>query len=100
MILRAKKISGPEALRIGLVNQVVPNKELKQRANDLAKELASMPPIAVAEVLRCVVGAGESSLQDGLYEERQAVLRTMGTKDSQEGMMAFLEKRKPQFTGE
>lgn len=100
MILRAKKISGPEALRIGLVNEVVPNSELKQRAHDLAKELASMPPISVAEVLRCVVGVSERSLQEGLYEERQAVLRAMGTKDSQEGMMAFRQKRKPHFTGE
>ena len=59
-----------------------------------------MPPVAMAEVLRCVVGAGERSLQEGLYEERQGVLRGLGTKDSQEGMMAFLEKRKPKFTGE
>ncbi len=100
MILRAKKISGSEALRIGLVNEVVPNSELKQRAHDLAKELASMPPISIAEILKCVVEVGERSLEEGLHEERRAVLRTMGTKDSQEGMMAFLEKRKPIFTGE
>lgn len=100
MILQAKKISGPEAFRIGLVNEVVPNSKLKQRAHDLAKELTLMPPVPMAETLRCVVGAGERSLQEGLYEERQAVLRSLGTKDSQEGMLAFLEKRKPVFTGE
>jgi enoyl-CoA hydratase len=100
MILRAKKISGPEALRIGLVQEVWPLAELKQRGHALAHELAAMPPIAVAGVLRAVVGAGEKSLDEGLAAERDAVLRTMGTKDQQEGMRAFLEKRRPRFTGE
>jgi enoyl-CoA hydratase len=100
MILRAKKISGPEALRIGLVNEVWPNDELQQRAQDLAHELAAMPAIAVAGVLRCVVGAGRDALSEGLLAERKAVLATMGTKDQQEGMRAFLEKRKPVFIGE
>lgn len=100
MILRAKKISGPEALRIGLVHEVWPNDELQRRALDLAKELAAGPSIAIAGVLRSVVGAGEKPLEEALAEERRAVLRTMGTKDQAEGMQAFLEKRKPNFTGE
>jgi enoyl-CoA hydratase/carnithine racemase len=100
MILRAKKIGGPEALRIGLVQEVWPNDELKQRARDLAQELAAMPPVAVAGVLECVVGAGEKPLAEGIAEERRAVQSTMGTADQREGMMAFLEKRKPHFTGE
>jgi enoyl-CoA hydratase len=100
MILRAKKISGPEALRIGLVNEVWPNDELQERAQGLAQDLAAMPAIAVAGVLRCVVAAGERSLTDALAEERRAVLQTLGTKDQREGMLAFLEKRKPNFTGE
>ncbi len=100
MILRAKKVSGPEALRIGLVNEVWPNQELKQRAHDLAVELSEMPAGAVAGVLRCVVGAGELSLPEGLYAERQAVLQNSGTKDQMEGMMAFMEKRKPKFNAD
>ena len=97
MILRGRKISGPEAYRIGLVTEVVPNAELKKRALELAKELSEMPALAVSEVLRCVVEYGDVPLQEGLYQERQSVLKTMGTKDSQEGMMAFLQKRKPRF---
>ena len=97
MILRAKKISGPEALRIGLVNEVWPIGELFERAHDLALELAAMPATAVAGVLRCVVGAGEKSLAEGIAEERRAVLATMGTPDQREGIQAFLEKRKPRF---
>jgi enoyl-CoA hydratase len=100
MILRAKKLSGPEAMRIGLVGEVWPNAELQQRALGLARELAAMPPIAVAGVLRCVVSAGHRPLQEALAEERRAVEATMGTRDQQEGMMAFLEKRRPRFTGE
>ena len=100
MILRGKKITGPEALRIGLVQEIWPIEELKPRARALAQELAAQPPLAVAGVLRAVVGAGEKTLEEGLLEERRAVMATMGTKDQQEGMRAFLEKRKPRFTGE
>jgi enoyl-CoA hydratase len=100
MILRARKIDGPEALRIGLVHEVHPLAELKQAAKALARELAAMPPVAVAGVLRCVVGAGGAPLDEALAEERRAVMRCFGTKDQAEGMRAFLEKRKPLFTGE
>ncbi|MCP4751262.1 MAG: enoyl-CoA hydratase/isomerase family protein [Proteobacteria bacterium] len=97
MVLRAKHVSGPEALRIGLVNEVWPNDQLKAKAHALAKELSDMPAGSVAGVLKCVVGAGEHSLQEGLYVERQEVLRHRGSKNQMEGMMAFMEKRKPKF---
>jgi enoyl-CoA hydratase len=100
MILRAKKISGPEALRIGLVNEVWPIDELFRRAQDLAQELASMPAAAVAEMLRCIVGFGDRPLAEGIAQERRAVLATMGTPDQREGIQAFLEKRKPVFNRE
>ncbi|MFQ5473267.1 MAG: enoyl-CoA hydratase/isomerase family protein, partial [Dehalococcoidia bacterium] len=100
MILRAKKISGPEALRIGRVHEVWPNDELQERAQALARELASGPAIAIAGVLRAVVGSADKTLEEALAEERRAVMRTMGTKDQAEGMRAFMEKRKPNFTGE
>jgi enoyl-CoA hydratase len=100
MILRARKISGPEALRIGLVQEVWPNDELQQRAQDLAHELAAMPRLAVAGVLECVVGAGAASLEEAIAVERRAVRATLGTADNQEGMRAFLEKRPPRFHSE
>jgi enoyl-CoA hydratase len=100
MILRAKKISGPDALRIGLVNEVWPLNELFQRADELALELAEMPADAVAGVLRCVVGADEKPLDQSLGDERKAVLSTMGTSNQREGMKAFLEKRSPRFNRE
>jgi len=100
LILRAKKIDGKEALRIGLVHEVHPLDELKAAARALALEIAAMPPIAVAGVLRCVVGAGEASLDEALAVEREAVVRCGRTRDQVEGMMAFMEKRRPVFTGE
>ena len=100
MILRARKISGPEAHRIGLVQEVHPLASLKDAAQALARELAAMPPVSVAGVLRCVVGAGDASLDVALAEERAAVMRCASTRDQIEGMRAFLEKRRPVFTGE
>lgn len=97
MILRAKKISGPDALRIGLVHEVWPLAELFERAHALAHELAAMPARAVAGMLRCLVGAEERTLEENIAAERRAVLDTMGTPDQREGMRAFLEKRKPRF---
>lgn len=97
MILRGKMISGPEAYRIGLVQEVWPNDELQDRAQALAHELARQPTAAVAGVLDCVVRAGELSLEEALAVEREAVEATWGTKDQQEGMRAFMEKREPRF---
>lgn len=97
MILRGKKISGPEALRIGLVHEVWPLQELKQRAIDLAHELAAQPAAAVKGVMKVVVGSEDRDLDALLKAERDAVMATFGTQDQQEGMMAFLEKRKPVF---
>ncbi len=100
MILRAKKIGGAEAHAIGLVQEVHPLAELKTAAHALARELAAMPPLAVAGVLRCVVGAAHASLEQALAIEREAVKRCARSKDQIEGMMAFMEKRRPVFTGE
>lgn len=97
MILRSKKVSGPEALRIGLVNEVWPLAELKDRAVALAEELARMPRHAVKSVLDCVVGFESRSLHESLADERRAVHANARTADAREGMMAFIEKRSPVF---
>ena len=97
MILRGKKISGPEALRIGLVHEIWPLAELKDRAIALARELAAQPALAVRGMLDVIVGSEDRRLEHLLQAERKAVLETFGTPDQQEGMMAFLEKRKPVF---
>lgn len=97
MILRARKISGPEAARIGLALEVWPNAELKARAISLAEELAAMPRIAVRAMLQCLVACETKSLAESLRDERAAVHATFGSPDQLEGMRAFMEKRKPIF---
>ncbi len=97
MILRAKMLSGPEALDIGLADEVWPLDELHDRAIDLAVELASQPRIAVRGVLEALHDAEHKTLEELLAAERAAVHATMGTADAREGMMAFLEKRDPVF---
>lgn len=97
MILRAKTVSGPEALRIGLVGEVWPNAELKARALALGEELAAQPRVAVRAMLRCLVSGETKTLEESLRDERAAVHATFGTPDQVEGMQAFLEKRKPVF---
>ncbi|MEM9464823.1 MAG: enoyl-CoA hydratase/isomerase family protein [Actinomycetota bacterium] len=100
MILRAKTLSGPEALAIGLVNEVWPLAELKDRAIALAVELATQPRLAVQGMLDALHDAEHKTLDDLLAAERAAVHATMGTPDAREGMMAFLEKREPVFNQE
>lgn len=100
MILRAKKISGPEALAIGLVSEVWPIGELKDRAIALAAELAAQPRLAVKAVLDSLHDSEDKSLDELLAAERRGVHATMGTADATEGMMAFLEKRPPVFNQE
>ncbi len=100
MILRAKKISGPRALEIGLVNEVWPNDQLQKKALELAHELAAQPPLAIAGVLNAVVQSEFAPLQDSIHLERKAVHKTTGTKHQKEGMMAFVQKRTPDFSSD
>ncbi len=97
MILRAKKISGPEAYRIGLVHEVWPGNVLKEKAIALAHDLAKQPAGAVRSMLNVIVGSEDKSLDELLTAERTAVVTNRGTADSKEGMMSFLEKREPVF---
>lgn len=97
LILRARSVSGPEALNMGLVTEVWPNAELKQRAIDLAAELAALPRIAVAVMLRCLVSSQDKTLQESLRDERAAFHTTLGSPDMVEGLNAFIEKRAPVF---
>ena len=97
MILRSKKISGKRALEIGLVHEIHPIEELKNEAIALGHELASQPAGALASMMKVLVNSSEKNLEELLLAERAAVHENNNTKDSQEGMLAFLEKRKPQF---
>ena len=100
MILRGRKIDGPEAYRIGLVTELVAISEIKARAQALGEELAAQPRQAVRSMLDVVVGHETKSLAESMADEMAAVAANRGTKDSEEGMRAFMEKRKPVFNQE
>ena len=100
MILRGKKISGPKALELGLVNEVWPNAILQAKALELAHELAKQPPLAVSAMLSALIKGEGATLDEALTLEREAVHKTMGSKHQREGMQAFMQKRSPDFSGE
>lgn len=95
MILRSRKISGPEALRIGPVHEVWPLSELKAQAIKLAHELAAQPAQAMQGMLKTIIGCEDKTLNQLSQDERSAVLGSSNSADSKEGMAAFLGPRKP-----
>ncbi|HJP52792.1 MAG TPA: hypothetical protein QF611_17305 [Pseudomonadales bacterium] len=64
---------------------------------ELGLELAAQPPIAMRDVIPVIIKGSDMSQQESLRMERQAVLNTLGNEEGQEGMTAFLQKRKPEF---
>ena len=99
MILTGKMITAKEALDNGLVSRVVPNEMYLEEAKKVAHEIAAKAPLAARIAKESVLKAYETSLSDGLQFERRNFYLILSSEDKQEGMKAFLEKRKPEFKG-
>jgi enoyl-CoA hydratase len=99
MILTGQRIGAAEALRIGLVERVVPAAEVMNAARDLARELAGRAPVAMRYAKEAVVKGLGMSLDDGLRLEGDLSTLLRTTEDRLEGARAFLEKRKPNWKG-
>jgi enoyl-CoA hydratase len=99
LILTGEIIPAEEALRIGLVNEVVPPDELMPRANAIAHAIAAQAPLAVAASLESVRRGLDLTLEDALALEAQIFGGLADTHDKNEGVDAFLTKRKPHFAG-
>jgi enoyl-CoA hydratase len=99
MILSGEMISAEEAQSIGLVNAVVPHESLIEEAKKLAAVIASKSPFAVRTCLESVTRGLNMTVDEGLNLEASLFAQTVPTDDIREGIGAFLEKRKPQFTG-
>jgi enoyl-CoA hydratase len=99
MILNNRTLSAQEALGFGMVNRVVPVSDYLDEALKLADEIASRAPLAVRAAKKMINASYESSLTDGLAEEKQTFYELFDTADQKEGMQAFVEKRKPNWTG-
>jgi enoyl-CoA hydratase len=99
MVLNNRQLSADEALAMGLVNRVVPVERYLDEAVALAQEIAERAPLAVRLGKEMVNQAFESFLADGIAAERRSFYFLFSTKDQKEGMQAFMEKRKPQWSG-
>ena len=99
LILSGEMISAQEALRIGLVNEVVPAADLITRAEAILNKIASNAPIAVKFALEAANKGLETSQDEGLRLEASYFGLCAATEDKKEGTTAFLEKRTPQFQG-
>ncbi len=99
LILSGEVIGAEEAARRGLVNRVVPPQALQSTARELAERIASRGPVAVAMAKAAILAAEQLPLAKGLAFELERTCEVMATPDRAEGMQAFLEKRKPVFTG-
>ncbi len=100
MILFSKRLSGQEALAVGLADRVVPAADLMKEAMTFALALAKRPPVAVKAVLNGMSVGLEKGLEEGLRVDREWSKKLTQSDDAREGMTAFLERREPVFKGE
>jgi enoyl-CoA hydratase/3-hydroxyacyl-CoA dehydrogenase len=99
LIFTGYHIDAEEAERIGLVNRVVHPRQLMNEAWKLAQRIARQGPIAVAQAKIAILETLQTSQDKGMLSELKGMMTTFGSEDQKEGMMAFIEKRKPEFRG-
>lgn len=99
LMLTGKRISAAEAAEIGLVNRVVPADELETQTMALASEIADRSPAAIALGLRAFYATQDMDLEPGLRHLQGQLGRVLSLEDAREGIMAFLQKRKPVWKG-
>lgn len=99
MILSGEIIDAQAALSIGLVNHVVPADQLRTKTMEIANRIADKSPIALRLAKEAVKLASRSNLDEGLRREVDLFALCFSSEDKDEGVKAFLEKRKPEFKG-
>jgi len=103
LLLTGRRLSAFEAMRLGLVNRVVPGPELMAAARALADEVVASAPLAVAAILEVVAATDGLSIAESYELMRSGRLegyeRMLVSEDAQEGPAAFVEKRSPQWRG-
>lgn len=99
MILTGEPVNAAEAFRLGLVDEVVEPDQLMARAEELARIIASMPPLVIRDSIRAVNSGYDLPLASALELEASLFGLTCSTSDKAEGTQAFLEKRAAVWTG-
>jgi enoyl-CoA hydratase len=97
--LTGELIDAQEAYRIGLVNEVVPAKELLSRCEAILKQIAANAPLAIRYSIDAVNQGVDADLGSGLKLEAKFFALAAATEDKKEGTSAFVQKRAPQFHG-
>jgi len=98
LIYSGRQVPAEEALEIGVVDRVAPADEVYRVALDQARTFATGPSLAFAAAKRALAAA-DRPLEEGLRVEREAFVALFATRDQEEGMRAFLDKREPRFEG-
>jgi enoyl-CoA hydratase/carnithine racemase len=99
LILSGRRFAAAEALRLGLINRVVPLETLLAETMKLALELSEKPPLTISAALGAIHRGMDAGIDDGLAIEEAAFARIVPTHDAREGVAAFVEKRSPRFQG-
>jgi enoyl-CoA hydratase len=99
LMMTGEHITAEEALRVGLVERVVPHENLLEEAKKLAMKIASNAPVSVSLVKTCLNKGAQADLETALVYETEAVLACAATQDMREGALSFLENRAPDFKG-
>ena len=99
MVLTGSMMTAEEAKQWGLVVKVVPNEYLVEEAKNLAKTIASKPPVAVRLAKEAVLKSFDTTIEGGLEFERKNFYMLFASDDQKEGMKAFVEKRKAEWKG-
>ena len=99
ILLVGDQISAAEALRIGLVNRVVAADQVLPTAQTLAERMAQNSPLAMRKAKEAMTGASGRPLEEAFGVEDQCIKIVLRSADAREGSRAFMEKRKPNFSG-
>jgi enoyl-CoA hydratase len=99
LMLTGDMISADEALALGLVNHVYPPEELEAKTMELANRIADMSPVALAMTKASVKNAARMNIREGLDSEVDLFALCFSSEDKEEGVRAFIEKRKAEFKG-
>jgi 2-(1,2-epoxy-1,2-dihydrophenyl)acetyl-CoA isomerase len=100
LMMLGEKLSAEEAERMGMIYKYFPQERFEEEAKKLALTLANMPTKGLAYTKQLLDNSFENSYENQLHDEEIFQQRAGRTKDYQEGVAAFLQKRKPNFTGE
>jgi enoyl-CoA hydratase len=100
LLLTGEPVDAAEALRIGLVNRVVPREKLLEETRAMARKILAAGPLAVRSTLEAVDRGLDGRLEEGMVTEADLFAACFLTRDMKEGTSAFLEKRPPKFMGQ